>query len=145
MLVLSVVEPLTNAESVAVPAVVCNIVTVIVTLDPFAMEPRLQPAVEEAQLPLDGVATCSLPVEGICIARATSVAVCGPLFLIVTVYVEFDPVVVSPEDETVTARSAISDETSCTLFERSEKTPLVVWNARPFLPQRTSLCGYSET
>jgi len=82
---LSVEELLTRALSVAVPAVVCRITTVIVTVDPLATAPRLQPLVEVAQAPDVVVAEARIPVEGTWIASATSLAVDGPLFVTVSV------------------------------------------------------------
>jgi len=82
---LSVEELLTRPLSVAFPAVVWRIETVIVAVDPLATEPRLQPLVEVAQAPDVVVAEARTPVEGTWMARATSVAVDGPLLVTVTV------------------------------------------------------------
>jgi hypothetical protein len=82
---LSVEELLTRALSVEVPAVVCRIVIVMVTVDPLATDPRLQPLVEVAQVPDVVVADCKTPVEGTWMASATSDAVDGPLLVTVTV------------------------------------------------------------
>ena len=141
VLLLSVEELLTRAFSVAVPAEVCRIVTVTVTVDPLETLPKLQPLVEVAQAPDVVFAEARTPVEGTWIARATSVAVDGPLFVTVTVYVEVVPVVVSGDAAAVTARSAAMEERSFTLFDCNVKIPAFVWKANPLLPQRTRRFG----
>ena len=69
--------------------------------------PRIQP-VREGQEPTEAVVEVIMPVEGAPRMTLTSVAVAGPLFFTVAVYAVDVPVVVPPEDDRLSARSALA-------------------------------------